>query len=264
MPLSPAIPGRLPRIHTIQTSYPGSSVPRSLCFLSSDPAPSLLSFQTIPLQTLCALFQSKEAPFYPQLLHRTLPILPCLLKPGASPKATSSFVALSRAIFPHAIAHISLPNSIFHSSKACILPSFHSPVHFSNHYFPVLTLTRYVCHLRFMFLNISSTPPKPLTTNRLIMVLIKVFGLCFIMFLSTPSLIQRSQSISMYNNYFRLFKVSHSYSASSQTSALFCLYFLFSLCPRTHHVTPLIILFSTTLPHILPPHYPRKPHLQLP
>lgn len=251
-------------MHTIQTSYPGSSVPCSLCFLSSHPAPILLSLQTIPLQTLCALFQSKQAPFYCQLLHRTLPILPCLLKLGASPKATFSLVALSRAIFPHAIAHICVPNTIFHSSKACILPSFHSPVHFSNHYFPVLTFTKYVCHLRFMLFNISSTPPKPLTTNRLVMVLIKVFGLCIIMLLSTPSLIQRSQSIPMYNNYFQLFKVSHSYSASSQTSALFCLYFLFSLYPRTHHVTPLIILFSTTLPHILPSHYPRKPHLQLP
>ena len=147
VPLSPAIPGRLPRMHTIQTSYPGSSVPHSLRFLSSDPAPILLSFQTIPLQTLCALFQSKQAPLYSQLLHRTLPILPCLRKLGASPKATFSLVALPRAIFPHAIAHISLPNTIFHSSKACILPSFHSPVHFSNHYFPVLTFTRYVCHL---------------------------------------------------------------------------------------------------------------------
>ena len=106
MLLSPAIPGHLRRMHTIQTSYPGSSVPCSLCFLSSHPAPILLSLQTIPLQTLCALFQSKQAPFYSQLLHRTLSILPCLLKLGASPKATFSLVALSRAIFPHAIAHI--------------------------------------------------------------------------------------------------------------------------------------------------------------
>lgn len=135
---------------------------------------------------------------------------------------------------------------------------------FSNHHFPVLTFTRYVCHLRFMLFHVSSAPPKPLTTNHLVMVLIKDFGLCIIMLLSTPSLIQRSQLISTFNNYFHLFKVSHSYSTSSPTSVLFCLYFLFSLCPRTHHVIPLIILFSTTLPHILPSHTPRKTHLQLP
>lgn len=158
MPLSPAIPGR-PRIHTIQTSSQAAQSLVLCAFSLLTQPPSLLPSRPShckPSVPYCRVNRLLTPSCHAE--H----FLYCLAY-WKSVHLLSHFfllVALSRAIFPHAIAHISLPNSIFHSSKACVLPSFHSPVHFSNRYFPVLTFTRYVCHLRFVLFNLSSTPPK--------------------------------------------------------------------------------------------------------